>query len=115
MTHQLKPITITPEQMIAAAQKIVNSADDAWQYSEAQILQAVERWLMLSVSDLLTDADWYARTDGFTFDNTYSASSVPDEAKEVEIPPAPHWAKANGEIIQRRQPLPDENGDIIYA
>lgn len=115
MTHPvLKPmtITITPEMVMAAAQKIADKNDSAWQYSEAQILAAVEHYLRCKVKDVLVDADWHAINDRFDFDRTcdhptclakpaphglycsehslYSAS--PDEATEVIVPPAPQWA-----------------------
>lgn len=64
MTHQLKPIIITPEQIIAAAQKIANDHDDAWQHSKDQWLTATEFFLRTAVNDLLASVDYHAFQSG---------------------------------------------------
>lgn len=137
MTHELKPITITPEQIIAAAQKIVNAHakdDEGWQYTEAQWLAAVEHYLRCKVNDLLIDADWLANKDRFDVERTcdYPTCQIapaphsvycpehtgyldPETAQALNIPPAPPWAKGNGEIIQRPQLDPEPDGDILWA
>lgn len=114
MTHQLKPITITPEQITAAAQLIINQTDDAWQYTEEQWLAAVENYLRCKVSDILADADWFANKDGFEVETAIKGqTSFVEDAKELNLPQRPEWAQ--GDIIQRRSIQPEPDGDVLWA
>src|SRR5688500_10592195 len=61
--YQLAPITISPEHIIAAAQKIANTHDDAWKHTEAQWLESVEHYLRVKINDLLVDVDFHAGKD----------------------------------------------------
>jgi hypothetical protein len=88
--HDIKPIIITPEQIIAAAQKIANEDDDAHSYTADQYVVAVRRYLESCVNDLLVDADWHANRDNFSATTIYDNWLV-DEAEELAIP-VPEWA-----------------------
>lgn len=96
MTHRLKPITITPEQIIAAAQKIVDSlaTHGSWEYTEEQALKAVENYLRCKVSDILAEPEWFFDQDHFDLATAASAKPayVADGATELVMPPAPEWA-----------------------
>lgn len=60
MSTELKPITITPERIIAAAQKIADSHDDAWEHTPEQYIAATEHWLRIKINELLSEAAHYA-------------------------------------------------------
>jgi hypothetical protein len=128
-------ITITPEQIIAAAQKIANATDDAWEYSEADWLVAVEHYLRCMVNDVLADADWHAERDHFTVTRKYDHPTCyakpaelsiycaehcgcyePDTAAELVLPPAPPWAHdiATAPFAPRPELQSDEQGEYIY-
>lgn len=115
MKHQLKSITITKEQIIAAAQLIINKTDEAWEYTEDQVLSAVETWLRCKVSDILADADWHANKDLFDIHSAgkkYQPSFV-EEADALVLPEPPEWA--HDEIVQRPALQADETGEILWA
>lgn len=93
MTHSLQPITITPAQIVAAAQLIINAQDDGWEYTESQVLAAVENWLRCKVSDILADADWFFAKDQLTIDAAIKGTtSFVEEATELVMPEPPEWA-----------------------
>lgn len=98
MTEQLKPIIIEPKQIIiepkqiiAAAQKIANHDDDAWQYTEAQYLAAVRSFLEAAINNLVYDADDYAAADYFEVGKEFQFSQ--DFATELVMPEPPEWER----------------------
>lgn len=91
MAHAIKPITITPEQIIAAAQRIVNKDETAWESTPEEYLAAVRNYLECCISDILSDADWHANNDNFTVGKKYFPSFV-EEANELGLPEPPEWA-----------------------
>jgi hypothetical protein len=128
MNFQLQPIIITPEQIIAAAQKIANQADDVWQNSEAEWLEAVEHYLRCKVNDILIDADWHANKDHFDVERTcdyptcyakpaphsvycsqHSDAYAPETASELVLPPAPEWA------LDRAAALPAAHDRVVIT
>lgn len=90
MSHELKPIIVLPEQIIAAAQKIANQDDDAWQYTPEQYLNAVRSFLEASINNLVYDAEWHATKDLFDADKEFTFSL--DFAPGFDIPEPPEWA-----------------------
>lgn len=137
MNHQLKPITIPPEQIIAAAQKIADARDDAWEYTEEQWLAATEHWIRACVKDILVDADFNAnKIGGFEPDFTcdapnckraplanniycdYHSDWAIEDKTELVMPQPPEWAH---DTIITAPPAPrpeihaDEHGDYLYA
>lgn len=65
MSH-LKPIIITPRQIIAVAALIAADQTDEYtaQYTPEQWQTATEHWLRAKMNDILVDVDWHAR-NGF--------------------------------------------------
>lgn len=133
MTKKLQPVAIIihPSQIMAAAQKIADHSDYAWESTEEQWLAAVENYLRRKVNELLVDADWHATKDGITIDlqcdhPTCEAAPLPHSvyceqhgnlnataATKFKLPEPPDWA--HSEIVQRRQLTPEPDGDILWA
>lgn len=137
-TKETMQITITAEQIYAAAQKIANNIDNAWQYTEAQILAAVEHYLRVKVLDLLADVEMHAEDDLFSFQRTcdcvycseppaphslycneHQGLFVADEATELVIPAPPAWFsadvdRATAPMASRPELVPDENGEYLW-
>ena len=120
----IKPIIITPEQIMAAATKIAAKDETAWEFTSTQYLKAVRSFLESSIYDLLNDADWHANADNFAaekFDGTRRTNRVSDldESSDFDVPEPPEWAHDDvnlaTDIVQRRQLTPEPDGDIIYA
>lgn len=117
MNIELK-ITFTDKQIIAAAQKIAANDDSAWETTPEQYLTAVRNYLACCISDIVSDADWYANKDNFSVEKQYTPSFC-DEADDLILPDTPEWAKeridGSTAIVQRRELTPEPDGNILYA
>lgn len=62
MNNKPNSITITPEQIIAAAQKIADSQfeNGSWEHTAEEYVAATEHWLRIRINELLTEAAHYA-------------------------------------------------------
>jgi len=98
MGTKIQPITITPEQIIAAAQLIANKDENAWDTTADDYLAAVRSYLECCFFDILADADWYANKDHFFASRKYTTPFV-DSADELIMPPAPEWATEEAEPV----------------
>lgn len=118
MIHQLKPITIPPSQIIAAAQSIAAKDENAWEFTPEQYLTAVRNYLECCISDIVSDADWWANKDNFSAAKKYTPSHC-EEAGELLMPPAPEWAhepiNGTNAIVQRAELTPEPDGNILWA
>lgn len=94
----VQPITITPEQIIAAAQKIAAKDDSAWQYTPEKYLAAVRSYLEACINDIVYDADWHANKDNFDADEQHNFSV--DFADELVMPEPPEWAREVTDAVE---------------
>lgn len=137
-TRETLQITITAEQIYGAAQKIVDHNEDAWQYTEAQVLAAVEHYIRCKIKSLLVDINEYAAEDSFSLEPTCAHPVCrnrptphhiyceyhhdyypPAEADELILPEPPPWFnadidRATAPMASRPELIPDENGEYLW-
>lgn len=122
MTTELTPIIITPEQIIAAAQLIVDDHDDAWEHTADEYLAATEHWLRLTINNLLCEAGHETGRNGSRFSLSpkcdmprcqrpalahsdsceYHAFHREEAggATELVMPPVPEWAHEDSSAVE---------------